>query len=87
MIKNRTKEDFSFKKPAVYSILVKGKVSKAWSDRLSDMQINIEQQAGDKTFTSLIGRIKDQTALSSVLLTLYEMNMTVISVKMLSEFE
>ena len=84
---NKTKNDFSFKKAAMYRIVVKGKVGKAWSDRLGDMQVNHEQQPGGKIFTSLIGKIADQTALSSVLLTLYEMNMTVISVKMLSEIE
>ena len=87
MIYDKTKENFSFKKAAVYSILVKGKVDTSWSNILGDMQINIEKQNGGKTFTSLIGKITDQTALSSVLLTLYEMNTTVISVKMLSEVE
>jgi len=84
---NKTIKDFSFKKAALYRILVKGKVGKSWSDRLSEMQVNHEQQPGGEVFTSLIGKITDQTALSSVLLTLYEMNMTVISVKMLSEIE
>jgi hypothetical protein len=87
MIYDKTKENFSFKKAAVYRILVKGKIDKSWSDRLSYMQINIEQQPRGKTFTSLIGKINDQTGLSSVLLTLYEMNVTVISVKMLSEID
>lgn len=87
MIYDKTKQAFSFKKAAVYRILVKGKVDKAWSDRLNSMQINIEERSGGKTFTSLIGRITDQTALSSILLTLYEMNMTVISVNMLSDID
>ena len=87
MTKDKTKNDFSFKKPAMYRIVVKGKVGKVWSDRLSDMQITIEKQTGEEMFTSLIGKITDQTALSSVLLTLYEMNMTIISVNMLSEIE
>ena len=87
MIEDKTKKDFSFKKAAIYKIIVKGKIDKAWSDRLSDMQINIEERSGEEMFTSLIGKIKDQTALSSVLLTLYEMHMTVVSVKMLSEIK
>ena len=87
MIMDKTKQNFSFKNSAIYKIIVKGKINKDWSDRLSDMQITVEKQPEGKTFTSLVGKINDQTALSSVLLTLYEMNMTVISVKMLEEIE
>lgn len=87
MIEDRTKQNFSFLKAEIYRIVVKGKIDKAWSDRLSDMQITIEERSGEEMFTSLIGRITDQTALSSVLLTLYELQMTVISVKILSEIE
>ena len=79
------KNSFGFKKAAIYRIITKGKIGRAWSVRLSDMQITIEKQQGEEAFTSLVGKINDQTALSSVLLTLYEMQMTVISVKMLSE--
>jgi len=81
------KNSLGFKNPAIYRIVAKGKIGKAWSVKLSDMQITIEKQQGEEAYTSLIGKINDQTALSSVLLTLYEMQMTVISVKMLSEIE
>ena len=79
------KKILSFKEAAIYRIVVKGMIGKSWSGRLSDMQITVEKNSGEEPFTSLVGKIKDQTALSSVLLTLYEMHMTVISVKMLSE--
>ena len=79
------KKILSFKKAAVYRIIVKGMIGESWSSRLCDMQITIEKNSREETFTSLVGKINDQTALSSVLLTLYEMHMTVISVKMLSD--
>jgi len=74
-----------FKKAEIYRIVVRGMIGKSWSPRLSNMQITSKKNSKEETFTSLVGKVNDQTALSSVLLTLYEMHMTVISVKMLSD--
>ena len=79
------KKTFIFKKAAIYRIIVNGAIDKSWSARLNDMQITTEKNSREETFTSLVGKINDQTALSSILTTLCDMHMTLISVKMLSE--
>ena len=73
--------DINFKKKAIYKIIVKGSVNKNLSNILQGMQIYKDRK--DKTESSLIGMISDQAALSSILNTLYENHLTVISVNML----
>jgi hypothetical protein len=77
--------DYNFKKAAIYKIVVQGEIDDNWADRLNDMQINVDQQKGKQPISSIVGEITDQSALSGILNTLYELQMTVISVKMLSE--
>jgi hypothetical protein len=85
MITNKSIRDYNFKKPAVYKIVVQGEIDDCWADRLFDMQINVERQKGKQSISSIVGEITDQSALSGILNTLYELQMTVISVKMLTE--
>jgi len=78
-------QDFSFQKPAVYKILVKGKIDRAWSERFLGLQVNVEDQQDGNIVTSLVGQINDQSALSGILNMLFDMHMTVLSVNILSE--
>ena len=75
--------EFSFQKPAMYKIQVQGELKESWSERLQGMQINVERSSDAKPESILIGQIDDQAALSGVLNTLYDFNMTIISVQML----
>ena len=84
MSEKDTKE-FSFQKPAVYKIVVHGKLNEKWSERLGGMQINISQSQEQTPVSVLIGQINDQSALSGVLNTLYEYHVIIISVNMLNE--
>ena len=77
--------DFKFQSPAIYKIEVEGAIYKNWSEKLGGMQINVLRSIRSGTTTELVGRINDQTALSSVLNTLYEHHFSIISVNMLSE--
>ena len=79
--------EFSFQKPAVYKIKVQGEVKKSRTEKLHGLQINIERSPSRSPVSVLVGQINDQSALSGVMHTLYEMHMTVISVHMLSELE
>ena len=79
----KIKPDFSFQKPALYKIQVQGELKESWSERLQGMQINVERNPDAKPESILIGQIDDQAALSGVLNTLYNFNMTIISVQML----
>ena len=77
--------DFKFQSPAIYKIEVEGSIYRNWSEKLGGMQINVLRSKGTDTTTELIGRINDQTALSSILNTLYEHHFPIISVKMLTD--
>ena len=80
-------KDFNFKKAAIYKIVVQGAINESWSDRMHGMQIKVEKRTDNIPFSSLVGEIRDQSALSSILNSLYDMHMTVISVNMLSDIE
>ena len=76
-----------YKKDAIYKIVVKGKVDDSWSDSFRGMQITVKMSGRNIVTSTLIGEIADQTALTSILNSLYDMHFTVISVNMLSEIE
>lgn len=65
--------------PAIYRICVKGVLNAEWSNRLAGMQIT----PVDESKTILVGRLKDQAALSGVLTALYELHLPVSSVECL----
>ena len=75
--------EVQFNKPAVYIIKVQGEIGDDWSNHLGGMQITVERKKGAKSITMITGRIKDQSALSGILNTLYELHLPVISVKAL----
>ena len=86
-MKNKTPDElisqFNFKKPAIYKIKVQGDLNENWTGRLGGLQINIERSQGKESVYTLIGQISDQSALSGVLNTLYELHLTIISVNIL----
>lgn len=69
--------------PAIYRIRVQGRLDPSWSDRLEGMNITRATAADDKEQTVLVGRLRDQGALSGVLNTLYELHFPVLSVECL----
>ena len=62
-----------------------GAIYMNWSNKLGGMQIKVLRSKGSNTTTELVGRINDQTALSSILNTLYNHHFSIISVKKLKE--
>ncbi len=86
MSDNNKNMEYNFSKPAIYKVVVQGKIDYKLADRMLDLQVNVEKGEGQKYYsTTLIGKINDQAALSGILNTLYDMHITVISVNMLSE--
>lgn len=79
--------DFSFKKAAIYKIVVQGEIDQEWLDQMMGLQVNIHKRKDKGSITTLIGQIHDQSALSGILTMINDMHMTVISVNMLSEIE
>ena len=76
--------EYSFTGPAIYKIVGQGKIEYKLADRMLGLQLNVEKGEGQKYFSTLIGKIDDQAALSGILNMLYDMHITVISVQMLS---
>ena len=76
-----------FNKPAIYSIKVQGELGDEWASRLGGMQINVKRKKGKETISILTGRLSDQSALSGVMNTLYELHLTIISVNILENIE
>ena len=67
-------------KPAVYQIEIEGRIPGSFSTRLEGMQITESQSEDGIVKTILVGRLRDQAALSGILNTLYELHTSVISV-------
>ena len=69
-----------FQKPAVYEIVVNGKLDKKWASRMGGMSIEYFPQIGGHEITTLTGNISDQSALAGILNTLYENHFVIVSV-------
>jgi hypothetical protein len=80
-----TRKPIPFDRPAAYRIVVQGRVDPALSDQLEGMKIyQVKSESGDKA-TILEGELCDQASLVGVLNSLYELHLTVISVKRLKK--
>ena len=73
-----------FDSPANYQISVQGKIDPTCSDLLGGMTISPDTVEAPPPVTTLEGELRDQTALAGVLNTLYELHLTILSVKRLS---
>jgi hypothetical protein len=79
------RDPLPFDSPALYRIVVQGRIDATWSDRLEGMKICLSAETVDsQVTTSLEGELSDQAALAGVLNTLYEMHLPVISVNRMS---
>lgn len=78
-------ENFTFSKPAIYQIKVQGELDRNWSSRLGDMQIKVIKKPESKTISELVGSVTDQVALSGILTALNDMQLVILSVKILKE--
>jgi hypothetical protein len=65
---------------AVYQIKVQGKLDERWSDWFSGLAVAVENGIGNPPVTTLVGSI-DQAALRGILCKLWDLNLTLISVR------
>lgn len=72
-----------FDRPATYNITVQGRIDPTWSARLEGMTVCWSKLDSGVTTTILQGELNDQAALAGVLNMLYELHLTVLSVKRL----
>jgi hypothetical protein len=77
------RKPIQFDQPATYKIIVQGKIVQTFSDRLEGMTIQTGTLDKNNSLTTLEGELSDQAALAGVLNTLYELHLTVISVRRL----
>jgi hypothetical protein len=67
--------------PSIYEIRVSGHLEEKWSDQLGGLQITTTHGSNRQQETILVGRLADQSALTGVLHTLYELHLPVVSVQ------
>jgi hypothetical protein len=79
-----SKTPLPFDRPAAYQISILGQIDPSWSDRLEGMTIYPSSGGADSPVTTLEGELSDQAALAGVLNSLYELHLSVLSVKCLS---
>ena len=74
-----------FDGPAVYRICVYGRIEdRAAANYLPQMEITVAPLEGGDSVTTLMGELRDQTALRSVMDALYEWRFPVLSLQRLS---
>jgi hypothetical protein len=71
--------------PATYRIRVQGNLNVDWIDLLGGMSIAPEITQGERPVTILVGHLADQSALSGVLNTIFELRLPLLSVENLDE--
>ena len=85
MVKPLSRKPIPFDCPATYQITLQGRIDPGWSDRLEGMTICQTMEEAALPVTTLEGELNDQAALAGVLNTLYELHLTVLSVKRLND--
>lgn len=79
-MKNKSRDELlTMGGPATYQIVVQGAIDPSWASRLAGMNITERRSDKGEVETVLVGRLADQTALSSVLNSLYELRLPVVS--------
>lgn len=85
---NRPKhKKLKFSEPAFYQIMVQGKLSPDWSDRLRGLDVEVKYGKDKHPVSILTGKISDQAALAGILKSLYEAHLPVINVINLGDSE
>ena len=85
MTDNNSWEGLKLETPATYRIRVQGHVERNWSDRLGGLTVTRETSAEKLDITTLQGHLQDQTALSGVLNTLYDLHLPLLNVECIDE--
>jgi hypothetical protein len=71
-------------RPAAYRIKVQGTVEPRWSDRFSSLSLAVDLDSAQTPLTTITGLVPDQAALRGILNQLWDMNLTLISVSLIS---
>jgi len=85
MVKPEKKKVFTFDRPGFYRIRVQGFFDENWTERLGGLRITAISSGAQGPVTTLYGRVVDQAQLAGVLNTLYELQLTLLSVKYMND--
>ena len=69
------------RRPIQCRITVRGRVAPHWSRWLGELQLSYRTAGEDGTVTDLSGTLPDQSALQAVLNRIWNLNLTVLSVR------
>jgi hypothetical protein len=69
----------------IYQIRVQGMVDPSWSDWFEGMTIVSKRVSDDTTITTLTGAVPDQAALRGILLKIWDLNLSVVSLARMDE--
>ncbi len=79
-----SRKSFPFDRPGNYCIHVLGSLHESWSERLCGLRIApCSQKDQEGPVTELVGKVRDQAELAGLLNSLYELHLTLLSVKYL----
>ena len=70
--------------PAVYRIVMSGRLDSSWKGRLGEMEISVLESASC-TSTVLEGPIRDRAELSGILNSLYDLHLTLLRVEVVQD--
>jgi hypothetical protein len=76
-----SRKSFAFHRSRDYRIRVLGLLDESWSDRLGGLRITTSSQKDKTPVTELFGKVRDQAELAGLLNSLYELHLTLLSVK------
>ena len=78
------RRNFAFDSSGNYRIRVLGLLDESWSERLGGLRITASSLKDQKgPVTEFIGKVRDQAELAGLLNSLYELHLTLLSVKCL----
>ena len=85
MPQTEDKKSFPFNRPGNYRIHVLGSLDESWSERLGGLRITAcSQKDQEGLVTELFGKVRDQAELCGLLNSLYDLHLTLLSVKSLN---
>ena len=73
--------ELNFQGKATYRIVLKGRIPSDWLDHFSDLKMVIHKTPNRSYQTILEGNILDQTELSAILKSIYNLHLPIIEVK------
>jgi hypothetical protein len=87
MVKNKWEaiNKCAFSAPGHYRVMVGGRLTPDWTDRLGGLRIKTCSGEADDDLTVLQGRVSDQAELSGILNTLYALHLPLLSVEYLGK--